>query len=193
VVVLNTRDTAWCQYAYQFAHELCHIISRHELLRNNQNNWFHEAICELASFFVLRRMADTWLTQAPVADGPAWAGHLRSYEKERRAEYRDKLQTGEKLEGKKLGGWLAKHENTLRDNAIQLDDKRPLNAVVAGELLPLFEADPQGWNAVLALPASAGYIAEYLPAWYRAVEPSEQQFVRRIAEAFDLPRLAPQA
>ena len=52
----------WDQFAYQFSHGLCHVLCDYERLRGNPNNWFHEAICELASVFTLRRMAERWLT-----------------------------------------------------------------------------------------------------------------------------------
>ncbi len=43
------------QIMYQFAHEFCHVISDYNRLRSTEskNEWFHEALCELASIFVL--------------------------------------------------------------------------------------------------------------------------------------------
>ena len=61
-VFLAARDDYWCQFAYQFSHELCHVLSDYERLGEGPNGWFHEAICELASVFTLRRMAERWLT-----------------------------------------------------------------------------------------------------------------------------------
>ena len=52
------RNRKWSQLAYQFSHEFCHVLSNYERLRDNPNNWFHEALCELASVFTLRRMAE---------------------------------------------------------------------------------------------------------------------------------------
>ena len=52
IIGLSVRDDLWCKFAYQFAHEFCHVLSGHENLRENPNNWFHEAICELASVFL---------------------------------------------------------------------------------------------------------------------------------------------
>ena len=73
------RDRQQNQYAYQFAHEFCHVLSGYEGLEGNPNNWFHETICELASVFTLRRMAERWPTHPPY---PNWAGyskHLLEY------------------------------------------------------------------------------------------------------------------
>ena len=58
VVKLNTGKTFWSQYAYQIAHEICHV---HCSFREGprENLWFEESICETASLFCLRAMAKT--------------------------------------------------------------------------------------------------------------------------------------
>ena len=44
VIQLTARDHRWSQFAYQFSHEFCHVLSNYENLKANPNNWFHEAI-----------------------------------------------------------------------------------------------------------------------------------------------------
>ena len=61
----SARDRKWAKFGYQFSHEFCHVLSNYENLKANPNNWFHEAICELASVFTLRRMAERWPTHPP--------------------------------------------------------------------------------------------------------------------------------
>ena len=34
---LTAKDRKWSQFAYQFAHEYCHVLSGHERLRSNPN------------------------------------------------------------------------------------------------------------------------------------------------------------
>lgn len=65
IIQLTSRGRHWAQFAYQFSHEFCHALSDYERLRDNPNNWFHEALCELASVFTLRRMAERWPTCPP--------------------------------------------------------------------------------------------------------------------------------
>ena len=67
-VQLAVHDSYWAQFAYQFAHEFCHALTDYEQLYGSGNEWFHEALCELASVFVLRRMG------ANVADLAALSG-----------------------------------------------------------------------------------------------------------------------
>ena len=78
-IELSVRDRKWNQYAYQFAHEFCHVLSGYENLRDNPNNWFHESICELASLFTLRKMADRWLAAAPYPNWADYSPHLKNY------------------------------------------------------------------------------------------------------------------
>ena len=78
-IQLAARDTYWAQFSYQFAHEFCHVLSDYERLRDNPNRWFHEALCELASVFTLRRMAERWPTQPPYPHWTEYAGNLASY------------------------------------------------------------------------------------------------------------------
>ena len=78
-VNLTAKDRKWSRFAYQFAHEFCHVRSGHERLRNNPNNWLHEAICELASIFTLRRMGERWRTEAPYTNWTSYSESLAAY------------------------------------------------------------------------------------------------------------------
>ena len=63
VIWLTARNRQWHQFAYQFSHEFCHVLSGHENLKGNPNNWFHEAIClslHLCSLF------GVWLNNGPL-------------------------------------------------------------------------------------------------------------------------------
>ena len=174
-IQLAARDRSWSQFAYQFAHEFCHALSNYELLRDNPNKWFHEALCELASVFTLRKMAETWPTQPPY---PNWADYVGSL-----ASYADNLLSDQERQlppGMSLGNWLSAHEEELRNDPYL----RLKNAVVAYTLLPIFEHSPEGWNAIRKLPTSAGTLAEYLAAWHQQVDEADQPFVKRLMGAF---------
>ena len=78
---LSARDTYWCQYVYQFAHELCHVMTHFDRYRDHRHRWFTEALCELASLFVLQRLATVWAENPPdgVAEAAAYAPHFATY------------------------------------------------------------------------------------------------------------------
>ena len=174
-IQLSARDRKWSKFAYQFSHEFCHVLSNFERLRNNPNQWFHEALCELASVFTLRRMAERWPTLPPY---PNWADYASAL-----SDYADHLLEDENHqlpEGLTLATWLPMHENELRQDPY-LRDK---NAIVACRLLPLFEVEPSGWNALRSLPNSSGHLQEYLADWHECVASTDKPFLKRLIGAF---------
>lgn len=174
-IQLTARDRKWSQFAYQFSHELCHVLSNYELLHDNPNDWFHEALCELASVFTLRRVAERWPTLPPFRNWADYAPHLASYADDLLDNKNRRLPVGSTL-----GHWLSAHEDQLRSDPYLRD----LNAVVAYQFLPIFEAEPIGWNAVCHLPISSGYLMEYLGDWYECVASNDKPFVERLIRAF---------
>ena len=172
-VNLTAKDRYWDKFAYQFAHEFCHVLSQYDRLRDNPNNWFHESICELASLFVLRQMVERWPSCPPYPHWADYAAKLDGYVNSTIAKH-------EKAAPSQLfGAWLSENEAALR-NDCYLRDK---NAVVALKLLPVFEQTPHGWNAVRRLPPHQGRIDSYIEAWKAEVEDDDRLFVARIGEA----------
>ena len=175
-IQLTATDRRWAQFAYQFSHEFCHVLSDHGRLRANPNGWFHEAICELASVFTLRRMAEQWTVSAPYPNWVGYAGSLLSY-----AEDCLSCEERQLPADMTLSSWMSKEEETLRKDRY-LRDK---NALVAYTLLPIFESEPGGWNSNRSLPDSAASFGDYLHQWYMAVDPIDRPFVGRIQSAFE--------
>lgn len=174
-VMLSVRDSYWAQYAHQFSHEFCHIISGYDKLKNNSNNWFHEVICEIASVFTVRRMAERWTSNPLYQINPSFAVSLDDYWKKRVSCPKTQIS-----EGISLYSWLQDHEETLRRDPYQ----RLKNRLVAYQLLPIFEETPEGWNAIRNFPISEGYLKEYLINWYSLVDDEDKPFVARVSDAF---------
>ena len=172
---LTARDRKWEKFSYQFAHEFCHVISDYERLGENPNNWFHEALCELASVFTLRRMAERWPAQPPYSNWADYAPALSGYAHDLLADENHQLP-----EGLTLANWLPMHEAELRRDPYVRDK----NAVVAYQLLPVFEENPSGWNAVRSMPSSTGNLMEYLADWHECVQPADKPFVQRVIGVF---------
>ena len=176
---ISARDDFWCKFAYQFAHEFCHVLSGYENLKENPNNWFHESLCELASVFTIQRMAQRWLTHPAFPKRTDYAAALRDYWKNLLNNQEAQLP-----EGMFLHSWLSLRENELRESPIDEREQRNNQKLVAYQLLPIFEKIPNGWNAIRKLPNSSDKLADYLIAWYRAVDPHDKTFVARISETF---------
>lgn len=175
-ILLSARDGYWCQFAYQFSHELCHVLSDYERLREGPNGWFHEAIYELASVFTIRRMAEQWRTSPPFSGRTDYAESLAGYADNCLSKQERRLPVGTTL-----CDWLLSEEGGVRQDRY-LRDK---NAVVAYSLLPIFESEPSGWNSIRRLPTSSAMFQDYLGEWHSQVEPIDRPFMERIVRLFE--------
>lgn len=190
LVHLHAKGENWHLYVYEFAHELCHILSNYEENAGGDieryNQWFEETLCETASLFTLKNLAATWKTSPP---SPEWAQHA------------DKLQRFFDLlisEGHRrlpahtpLANWLRDNEDELRNNPY-LRDK---NEVVANLLLPLFEGSPEKWDALSYLnldPRDArNSLRDYLQDWYRNAPAEHKEFVTSVLNMFQMGEVGP--
>ena len=187
---LHARGDNWHLYAYEFAHELCHILSNYEenvapgVSRYNQ--WFEETLCETASLFVLKNLAETWEAAPPEAHKADTAKKLRRFFDHLLAEGHRQLPAHTPLVS-----WLDENESQLRSDPY-IRDK---NEVVANLLLPLFQEDPQNWEALHYLnlnPDDArNTLAEYLGHWYQNAPLGHKRFVAGVLALFKLDNALP--
>jgi hypothetical protein len=177
-VHLDTDDNLWAQWVYQFSHELGHILSNYDTVRN-RNKWFEETVCEVASLFVLRRLADVWSKDPSPGTWKKFAPALGKYADARIA----KAQLPDKMT---LAEWYPARALDLAKTGYDRDK----NTLVAVQLLPLFEETPEHWEAISYLARAkkghSGSFAEYLKAWQESCPEKHQPFVDRIARKFDI-------
>ena len=178
-VLLDSRDRAWAQLAFQFAHEYCHIQCNYREA-NTANLWFEESLCETASLFALKRMATTWKTNPPYGNWKSYAPSLGEYAA-------DRVKGTESRDGLSMAQWLGRHETALRANATD----RGKNQVVAVALLPLFEKGPEHWAAVRYLnrwerTTRELTFAEYLRDWHSRVPTEHKEFVAEVGRLFEI-------
>lgn len=175
-VKLNVEGTYWSQFAFQFGHEMGHIVCGFEEYEN-PNLWFEETLCEAASLFVLGRMAESWKTRPPYPHWKDYAGSLRKYREDRIAKAR-------LPEGTTLAAWFRGQEAALRKDAGQRD----LNLTMAATLLPLFEEAPERWAAVSTLNSARGdasrSFARYLKDWSASSPEKHRDLIAKIAARF---------
>jgi hypothetical protein len=178
-MMLNTRDTFWAQFAYQFGHELCHVLCNYREADNPQL-WFEESLCETASLFVLRRMADSWKTDPPYSNWKTFAPAFDNY-------VDDRLSNTAKFDEKTFAEWYRNHRVEFEKNGTN----RELNLVVAVRvLLPLLQMKPQHWQALDSLnqwdPKGRPTFQEYLQDWHDRVPEVHRSFVLAIAQKFEV-------
>ena len=136
-IKINAGDTYWCQYVYEFAHELCYVMTNFDWVKEHRYKWFEEALCELCSLFVLNRLASTWRTEPPCAvwHAAGFAGEFKIY-----ADGVMQGRSGARPED--FASWFRQQTGTLEQDRY----RRTLNGVVADALLPDFLADSSVWQ-----------------------------------------------
>ncbi len=176
-VKLNTGSTYWSQYTFQFAHEFCHILCNYKE-GENPNKWFEESICEVASLFVLRQMSETWKTKPPYPNWRDYSSSLKDYAAKRIAD-------APLPDGQTLADWYEHNAKDLHGTAL-----REKNRVIAGALLPLFEKEPNRWEAVAWLNTGKTYknqtFEQYLADWHYYAPERHKRFIEQIAKKFDI-------
>lgn len=163
VLLSNTPIEYRPQIMYQFSHEFCHVISDYNRIRSTEskNEWFHEALCELASIFVL------YSTNEP---------SLKKYIDDYLQDSRDLLSNIQDFRS-----WLLDKEDGLRTQVSGGLD-RMTNAVVAYRLYPLFKQYPTLWNALWHLPNSDSTLESYMSEWNQAVDEQDRHLLDKLAE-----------
>src|SRR5271166_4900162 len=185
---LAARDTHWAQYSFQFAHEFCHALAnfsdnpkRLERYPSAANYWLEESLCETASLFTLRAMSRSWQTNPPVPAWRAYAPWLYDYAAQRVALPEHQLPPG-----KNFLEWFHEHQPAMRKNSAVWD----WNTTVAIKLLPVFEAEPRGWEAVTFLnrgsQSANESLTDHLAEWRSRCPPDLRPIVNRIAAVFGI-------
>lgn len=80
IVNINGRD--WCNLAYQFGHELGHVLCNswdQDAKPRPPCQWIEEALVEAFSFRGLALLADAWESAPPFPDDAAYARDIRIY------------------------------------------------------------------------------------------------------------------
>ena len=176
---LNVTGPYWAGFSYQFGHEFTHVLHRHDKFNNgreNKNAWFHEALCEVASLWVIYEMGETWAYRAPYAIWVDWRHNLTNF-----ANY---LKNRAGVPYNKSGAqWLREWEDKIRDEGAFTYER---GAQLSYKFLPIFQEDPEAWNAVAQLPITNSKMSEYMEEWYDYVDPQDQKHVKKIAEVMGI-------
>ena len=183
---LNVDGSYWAQFAFQFAHEFCHALAGHSndwrktwIKGPKANQWFEESLCETASLFALRSMAKRWQTAPPYQNWRSFAPHL--------AEYAEARITGARTSfTEPFLPWFGKEQASLRGNAGQ----REKNLNIALQLLPMFEAEPSGWEAVTFCNLGAKVPDQGLDVFFNDWEQNSPKvhhaFIGKVAKLFGI-------
>lgn len=183
---LNCRDTFWAQYAYQFAHEFLHALAGHsndwrkaQLKGRKPNHWLEESLCEVASLFALRAMAKSWRTAPPYPNWKDFGDALHRYAADRIEATRKEFPEDDFIP------WFRGEEKSLREHPTQ----REKNNRIALRLLPLFEKEPAGWEAMtffnLGERGPDTTLAGHFRIWQKETPEKLRPFVAKVGGIFE--------
>ena len=139
------------------------------------NAWFGYAVAEIVTLVTLRRMSETWRVRPPYPDWRYYTPAIRQHADEQ-------ILTARLPPNMALAEWYGENESLLQ----QEPSSRARSRTVAVALLPLFEQQPECWEAIKWLDddMSHGTFAEYLDGWHARVPEKLCPIVRQIARKF---------
>jgi hypothetical protein len=166
-IIIDVGPRDWCKLAYQFGHELGHVLCNSWDARSKPHTpcqWLEESIVEAFSIRGLGRLAASWESNPPFAGDAAFGAKIREYRENVIEEYR---RAGEQASDVEIASWFRASRSTLEHSALS-GIEGPLIIRVVEEL----EGDiacVEDLGALNRWPSrSAVPLEEYLARWNRS-------------------------
>jgi hypothetical protein len=115
-IIVNIGPVDWCKLAYQFGHELGHVLcnSWQPLAKPKlPSQWLEEALVEAFSIRGLGLLADSWERRPPFPDDSAFAGAIRKYRQDLIEQYRGAPGGAGGPPARDMCGWLRQNRDAL--------------------------------------------------------------------------------
>jgi hypothetical protein len=164
-IIVNIGQQAWAQLAYQFGHELGHVMANSwqpHAAPKPPSQWLEEALVEAFSLRGLRRLSETWKQDPPFAGDSAFGNSIANY----RADIVQRYSALAEEQGlsRDSGQWFANQRSDIEKEA--LGDHATAASV---RILAEYERVPACVEALGALnrwPGRTGVrIPEFLRQW----------------------------
>ena len=192
-IVVDVHGNFWCQLAYQFGHELGHVLDNFwgpDSKPRGPCQWLEEDLAEAFSLRGLGKLADSWEERPVFGDAP-YANAIRQYR-------RNVIENYEKIASTQMGdtgvaAWFRENRSALEK---QVGFPGPGSAAIPSMLHEL-EADPRSIEDIGALnrwPEKTGVpIEQYLGLWERSCAEigAAGGLPKRLVDLLDLPRAEP--
>ena len=179
IVYLDTHGRYWCQYVFQFAHEIGHIICGYHK-ESQKHLWFEETICEVASLFALHSMSREWKDSPPYPN-------LKNYAEEFKSYAANRMRKNSFANPEKFKEWFRSNKDSLVERPMD----RSMHGKMATILLPYFKNDSFSWSACLHLNKMNNHATDrfdhYLNNWKEnCTLENQKKFVKKISEFFGI-------
>jgi hypothetical protein len=166
-IIVNTAPRAWSQLAYQFGHELGHVLCNSwqaNAKPSLPSQWLEEALVEAFSMRGIGRLAASWERDPSFDWDSRYATPFRQYRLRLIEQY---AKATDMAAGRDFEAWFRAYRPML-ERGEPLPEGRP--AVLS--VLTLLESDPacvEDLGAVNRWPARTGLpIEQYLDAWMKS-------------------------
>jgi hypothetical protein len=169
-IVVDVGTRAWSQLAYQFGHELGHVMCNSWMWKAETpppSRWLEESLVEAFSMRGLGLLADEWERNPPFPNDSRYGQALRNYRQNLGEKYRKAAEPQSETE---LAAWV-RTNRALLDGAVGLGDYAA-PAILA--VLKEMEADPgcvEDLGAVNRWPQRSSVpLEDYLRLWLTSCE-----------------------
>jgi hypothetical protein len=112
-IVVDIGALDWCKLAYQFGHELGHVLCnswQRQAISKLPSRWLEEALVEAFSIRGLGLLADSWEQRPPFPRDAAFAGAIRKYRQDLIEQYRKPAGEPSALD---MCAWLRRNRDAL--------------------------------------------------------------------------------
>lgn len=167
-VIVNVGAQDWSKLAYQFGHELGHVLANSwdfDSKPGNQCQWLEEVLVEAFSLRGLSTLADSW-EQSPIFPNDAPFAHaIRQYRRNTLKKY-EELES-DQMKDSRVEGWFRRHRPSLESNG----GLQPAEAAVPAMLRELEKDTPslEDLGALNRWPERSSVpIGQYLRLWKKS-------------------------
>lgn len=171
IIGVKIDGRQWARLAYQFSHELTHVIINYGNTPGNVNQWFEEAVCEAASIQTVKDMSVSWQTNPPYPNWQSYSSSLANYYASLITEDSRYLSRDDSM-----ANWYQREKNSLREDPHQRDK----NEIVGTKVFYFLNESPERWRALkyMNIGDFNGDITlkEYLQEWETAL-PGDLKYV----------------
>lgn len=180
---LLVKGRYWCQFVYQYSHEMCHALAMTANGDPNKsaNEWFEESLADAASILVMKATAKSWAVNPPFFGQESYATAVAEYAQAEQDQLRVDTSTRSKFQS-----WFSKNKVQM----ISHPTDRERDHVVASVLWRILEAKPSYWPAISYLnTAKVGNDATfstYLSSWRDSCPRAYKGFVDEVASWWGL-------
>jgi hypothetical protein len=116
-IIVNVGPQDWSKLAYQFGHELGHVLANSWDANSKPSNpcqWLEEALVEAFSLRGLGKLAQSWEQRPVFSNDAPFANAIRQYQRRVIASY-EKIASGQ-IEDFQMDKWFRQHRYSLESN-----------------------------------------------------------------------------